>query len=69
MSITQALMDMSIGTDDAVLQRIRADHASCRYSDCPHLTAFEAQEDAMQAAGRAWRNRPTQRHQRPARNR
>ncbi|MER5446809.1 hypothetical protein ACIRP3_36765 [Streptomyces sp. NPDC101209] len=68
MSLTSALMDMSIGTDDPQLARIRADHAACRWSDCPHLAAFEAQEDSMEELGRAWRNRPAQRHQRPARS-
>ncbi|MFI6662364.1 hypothetical protein ACIBL8_43445 [Streptomyces sp. NPDC050523] len=67
MSITHALMDMSIGTDDHTLAEIRTAHAACRYSDCPHLAAFDAQEAVMQAAGRRWRNRPAQRHQRPAR--
>jgi len=66
-STWHALMDMKLGTDDTRLERIRADHAACRWADCLHLAAFAAHEDRMRAAGRPWHCEPAIRHQRPER--
>jgi hypothetical protein len=59
-----ALMDMTLGTDDPALDRIRAEHALCDSLDCPHLRAFYRYEDRLAAMGRSWRLDPAPRHQR-----
>lgn len=62
-----ALLDMTIGTGDEELKRIRAEHAVCEAPDCPHLTAFNRGADRHEAQGQMWRDVPEPRHQRPRR--
>ncbi|MDQ8706770.1 hypothetical protein RCO28_30495 [Streptomyces sp. LHD-70] len=64
-TVHMALLDMTIGTADVELNRIRAEHAACASADCPHLEAFDRHEARMLAKGQPWRMSPEPRHKRP----